>query len=219
MDNSPPTDTPITRPIAAARRHASMFSPIEKKEAEKQGATNLVVDSFLFALHYGNLREYCNLHDHYKSMRSCTSDDPPDVLLTRNDDKVVGIELTELVDAKSAKAASPSKTNPKNKRPRKNKIRYEPREYTDEQLHAELSAIIAHKDTKPFKHPCDKRVLLIYSDEPTLRTRTDILQLVNQKPLPNSFFDQIYLMLPARPNTSGDIRNNEGDRLFLISGC
>ena len=190
-----------------------MYSPIEKKEAEKQGATNLVVDSFLFALHYGNLREYCNLNDHYKSKRSCTRDDPPDALLTRNDDKVVGIELTELVDAKSAKAASPTKTN------RKNRIRYEPREYTDEQLHAELSAIIAHKDTKPFKHPCDKRVLLIYSDEPTLRTRTNILQLINQKPLPTSFFDQIYLMLPARPNTSGDIRKNEGDRLFLISGC
>lgn len=213
MDNLPPADTPITKPIAAARRHASMYSPIEKKEAEKQGATNLVVDSFLFALHYGNQREYCNLHDHYKLMHICTRDDPPDVLLTRNDDKVVGIELTELVDAVSVKAASPTKTK------RKNKIRYEPREYTDEQLHAELSAIIAHKDTKPFKHPCEKRVLLIYSDEPSLRTRTNILQLVNQKPLPTSFFDQIYLMLPARPNTSGDIRKNEGDRLFLISGC
>lgn len=171
-----------------------------------------MVDSFLFALHYGNLREYCNLNDHYKLKRICTHDDPPDALLTRNDDKVVGIELTELVDAKSAKAASSTKTN------RKNRIRYEPREYTDEQLHAELSAIIAHKDTKPFKHPCDKRVLLIYSDEPSLRTRTNILQLVNQKPLPTSFFDQIYLMLPARPNTSGDIRKTEGDRLFLISG-
>jgi len=190
-----------------------MYSPIEKKEAEKQGATNLVVDSFLFALHYGSLREYCNLNDHYKLKRICTHDDPPDALLTRNDDKVVGIELTELVDAKSARAASPTKTN------RKNRIRYEPREYTDGQLHAELSAIIAHKDTKPFKHPCDKRVLLIYSDEPSLRTRTNILQLVNQKPLPTSFFDQIYLMLPARPNTSGDIRKTEGDRLFLISGC
>ncbi len=183
-----------------------MFSPIDKKET-----ADVVVDSFLFSLHYGNLREYCNLCDHYKLKRICTHDDPPDVLLTRSDDKVVGIELTELVDAKSAKAASPTKTN------RKNKIRYEPREYNDEQLHAELSAIITHKDTKPFKHPCDKRVLLIYSDEPSLRTRTNILQLVNQKPLPTSFFDQIYLMLPARPNTSGDIRKNEGDRLFLIS--
>ena len=208
MDHLPPTDTPLTRPIAAARRHASMYSPIDKKET-----ADLVVDSLLFALHYGNLREYCNLRDHYKLKRICTHDDPPDVLLNRNDGKVVGIELTELVDAKSAKAASPSKTK------RKNKIRYEPREYTDEQLHAELSAIIAHKDTKPFKHSCDKRVLLIYSDEPSLRTRTNILQLVNQKPLPTSFFDQIYLMLPARPNTSGDISRNEGDRLFLISGC
>jgi len=213
MNNISLNDKIKTRQIPEARRHAPMYSPIEKKEAEKQGATNLVVDSFLFALHYGNLREYCNLNDHYKSKRSCTRDDPPDALLTRNDDKVVGIELTELVDAKSAKAASPTKTN------RNNRIRYEPREYTDEQLHAELSAIIAHKDTKPFKHPCDKRVLLIYSDEPTLRTRTNILQLINQKPLPTSFFDQIYLMLPARPNTSGDIRKNEGDRLFLISGC
>jgi hypothetical protein len=214
MTNTSLIDTPITRPIAAARRHASMFSPIDKKET-----AGVVVDSFLFSLHYGNLREYCNLNDHYKLRRICTHDDPPDVLLTRTDDKVVGIELTELVDAVSVKAASPTKTNRKNKRPRKNRIRYEPREYTDEQLHAELSAIIAHKDTKPFKHTCDKRVLLIYSDEPSLRTRTNILQLVNQKPLPTSFFDQIYLMLPARPNTSGDIRKNEGDRLFLISGC
>ena len=191
-----------------------MYSPIDKKET-----ADVVVDSFLFALHYGNLREYCNLKDHYKLKRICTHDDPPDVLLNRNDGKVVGIELTELVDAKSVKAASPSKKNPKDQRPHKNRIRYEPREYTDEQLHAQLSAIIAHKNTKTFKHPCDKRVLLIYSDEPSLRTRTNILQLVNQKPLPTSFFDKIYLMLPARPNTSGDIRKNEGDRLFLISGC
>ena len=127
-----------------------MYSPIDKKET-----ADLVVDSFLFALHYGNQRAYCNLNDHYKLRRICTHDDPPDVLLTRHDGKAVGVELTELVDAKSAKAASPSKTKPNNNRPRKNRIRYEPREYTDEQLHAELSAIIAHKDTKPFKHPFD----------------------------------------------------------------
>jgi hypothetical protein len=193
-------------------------APSKKKEAEKQGATNLVVDTFLFALHYGNLREYGNLCDYYKLMRICTRDDPPDVLLTRIDDKVVGIELTELLDAKSAQAASAFQKNPKDQRPRKNGIPYEPREYTDEQLHAELSAIIAHKNTKAFKHVCEKRLLLIYSDEPFLRTCTNILQLVDRKPLPTSFFDQIYLMLPALPNTSGDIRKNEGDRLFLISG-
>lgn len=90
MDHLPPTDTPLTRPIAAARRHAPMYSPIDKQETAK-----LVVDSFLFALHD-------DPHHHHKSMHSCTRNDPPDVLLTRNDDKVVGIELTELVDAKSS---------------------------------------------------------------------------------------------------------------------
>lgn len=205
MINSSSTSTPITRQIPAARRHAPMYSPIEKQET-----TKLVVDSFLYALHD-------DPHDHYKLMRICTHDDPPDVLLTRKDDKVVGIEITELVDAASAKAGSPSKKKPGNKRPPKNKIPYEPRDYSDDELHAKLSAIISHKTTKPFKHPCDKRVLLIYSDEPFLRTRTNILELVDRKPLPTSFFDQIYLMLPARPNTSGDIRKNKGDRLFLIS--
>jgi hypothetical protein len=109
MTNTSLIDTPITRPIAPARRHAPMYSPIEKKEAEKQGATNLVVDSFLFALHD-------DPHQHYKLMHVCTRDDPPDALLTRNDDKVVGIEHAELVDAKSVKAASPSKKNPKDQR-------------------------------------------------------------------------------------------------------
>ncbi len=49
MDNSPPADTSTTRPIAAARRHASMFSPIDKKET-----ADVVIDIADYQVEIGN---------------------------------------------------------------------------------------------------------------------------------------------------------------------
>ncbi|MDA7510619.1 hypothetical protein N8612_02985 [Verrucomicrobia bacterium] len=124
--------------------------------------------------------------------------DPPDIVIRSPEGTRVGVELTELVDEISLKAARPPKQKPGYEaKPSNLRMPYPWREYSKDELFGLLQKRIARKDKSEFNEPpYDERHLVIYSDEP------DLLSVHSHETIRNLSFqrlenlDHCWLLLP-----------------------
>ena len=140
--------------------------------------------------------------DVYKAIRHCPPPfDPPDVVAATNGGETHGFEVTELVDAETARRIERDGTS-------------EFKEYSRSELVGCIRQRVERKARKPFRTACDKSFLLIYSDEPALWSDTALLSGVA---VPKSaLFSEIWLMLPPEVNISGGEPKNPHCQIFPV---
>jgi hypothetical protein len=63
---------------------------------------------------------------------------------------------------------------------------------------------------------CDRRILVIYSDEPMVRSGNLIIQVHALAPIQQTFFHEVWLLLPPAVNDSGETESPSVCRLAEV---
>ena len=125
------------------------------------------------------------------------AEDPPDIKVTTQSHEVIGIELTELVNEKAIGY----------------QIKEDPR-YVNELLNwdkekfiAEVEYIINKKNVlcENFPSGYDRNVLLIFTDEPRLESKTIKGYIENKVWSRENAFDEIYILTGYEPKESSAV--------------
>lgn len=127
------------------------------------------------------------------------NEDPPDFVLKTNEDSVVGVEITELVDQQTVSDWHKG-----------NQHYYM---WSSEEIPKRVEAILRKKEGKLLKKhqgdlsAFDDMLLLIHTDEGTLRFEM-IEEAFKEQILTSSVFSQIDIIMPPKPRCQGYL---EGD--------
>jgi hypothetical protein len=129
--------------------------------------------------------------------------DPPDVVLTDIKGARVGVEVTELVDGPTISAWEKG-------------LNTDFKLYEKEEFFALLRERIGSKSKSEFNDPpYEGKALVIYSDEPEL-CRDDFLCSADFD-FESGSFDEVWFIMPPKPNTTGDPTLNTGCQIYLIA--
>lgn len=131
-------------------------------------------------------------------------DDPPDVVLIDRCGRRHGFEVTEFVDG-------PTITSYAKGRPTGLKS------YTEAEFRRLVEARIREKASRNFRgEPCVTKRLLIYSDESLIRSGDGIDFLLRFPVVNQSFFDEVWFMLPPLVTTGNVPEGKSSCRLYEI---
>ena len=178
--------------ILNQRQYASYFN----FKNDKPGTEISVIGNWLSA-RYSNPRKIYRAIEHRPP-----PNDPPDIVLITQTAMRHGFEVTEFVDSKTVKRFHQNKT-------------LDWKEFSETEFHSLINTQIFNKSKKIFKgEPYERKFLIIYSDEPELRSNFSYLTnfRYNQK----TFFDETWFMIPPKINISGDKSQSENCQLFQL---
>ena len=159
--------------IKRQRKHAGFFE-WPQKDTKELGVVKCLIESLGKA--------GCNS---YSDPRS-SMNDPPDCIARDDSGKLVGIEISELVDLKTVRDAQHNKANPK---------------YWDKQeVIDRTQSIILEKDQKKFHGgPYSSIILVIFTDE-TFLDSDDVIPYLKQHEFEKTNqIDEIYLLFSYDP--------------------
>ena len=130
--------------------------------------------------------------------------DPPDVVLIDHADARHGIEVTEFVDSPTINAHIRDYST-------------DIREYTEADFRSLVLERIGAKARVPFKDTnCATKRLIIYSDEPIFTCGDGLLFLSRFPVAPQSYFDEVWFMIPPAVNISGREPKDPHCRIFEL---
>lgn len=130
--------------------------------------------------------------------------DPPDVVLVDRSGIRHGIEVTEFVDGPTISAHLRDFST-------------DIREYGETEFRDLVIERITVKSNAPFKDvTCATKSLIIYSDEPFFICGDGVEFLRSFSAVNQSFFDEIWFMIPPAVNTSGGAPGNPHCRVYEI---
>ncbi len=183
--------------------HASYFAHRGKKLNTEEG----VINDWLRAI-------YPKPETEFYSLQICSNgEDPPDGILRTKTGGTVGIEVTELVDEELRTQKIPNKKTHKKAATRRAAKAFH--DYTPDKVCLWIEDRVLSKSKNPFKTGCDRAILVIYSDEPSVRTISEL----RMEPIKQGLFNEAWLLLPPTPNTSGRVAANPFCRALAIPLC
>jgi hypothetical protein len=172
------------------RKHAPYF----EVRGDKPGTELTVVLDWLSA-------RYENPDDHFARLDHCANPlDPPDVIATDYQGGRHGFEVTEFVDREAAGKCDRDSKN-----------------FSEAELRQHISDRVLEKARAGFRdNTCISKCLIIYSDEPTIAFGDGLVFLSRLPTVAQSFFDEVWLMIPPSVNVSGREPQNPHCRIHRI---
>lgn len=140
----------------------------------------------------------------YSSLRHLSGeDDPPDVIAFDYQGNSTGFEVTEFVDGPTIDLWKKDKSD-------------ETKAYEESEFRAIISSRILKKASKPFRKECSTRILIIYSDESVFISSYKSAFPFRFPPVTQTFFDEIWFLIPPAVNPDGDKSIAQHPRTYKI---
>lgn len=188
-------DDEVAKILSRKRPYASYFHFGGDKQGTEVGATR----DWLAAL-------YADGPDHFASLEYRENpNDPPDVVLVDTKGARHGVEVTEFVDGRMISAHIKNHET-------------DIKEYSEAEFRTLVLDRITTKAGVPFKDTtCVSKRLIIYSDEPFFICGDGVLFLSRFTHVSQTFFDEIWFIIPPAVNISGRTPANSHCRIYGIS--
>ena len=173
--------------IKASGRYASYYETGDPKSKEAD-----IIERWLDSKYRGK-------HPFTRVSHQTDGDDPPDFVLEKENEGILGIEITELVDQETVRQWSQGK--------------HEYYIWNSREISERIEAILRTKEDKVLKKHNHNLMhfndifLLIHTDEGTLRFEM-IKEAFREKKIVSSVFSQIHIIMPPKPNSKPYV---EGD--------
>lgn len=139
--------------------------------------------------------------NHEKQVVSVKMGERPDARITLNDGTRIGVEVTELVDAKVAECLKLRILSKyKYIKPEKVAVEYEVALWDVKKIEASINKIISKKDVSPYTindGPYDFYVILVITDEPGIYN--DLIENIVNNEYKTNNIDDIYILMGYDP--------------------